>query len=97
MKYNINNVPDRLKGLHIEQSLKTIKYVIDSAHYVQVGSDATFRDNVKNNISRLIADEVVKTAKFTMIDDPHTHDVTVIGRVVIMTEDQLNSLISAAA
>jgi hypothetical protein len=97
MKYNINNVPDRLKGLGVEKSLKTVNYVIDSAQYIQHGNDHSFRNDVKNNISRLIAEEVVKIAKFTMIDDPHTHDVTVIGRIVVMTEDQLNSLISAAA
>ena len=95
-QYGIHNLPPRLRGMDIDRTLKTVNYVISDALYAQSGNDPSFRNMVKMDLSRLIAEEVFKVTKFTQIKDPYTFDTKVIGRVVIMTEDQLNKLIQAA-
>lgn len=94
-QYHPYNLPDRLRGLGIEHALKTVTVDIGDHLYDQFKDDSVFRDQIKINLSRMISEEVVKVTKFTQIKDPSTFNTKVIGRVVIMTEDQLKKLIAA--
>lgn len=92
-QYNIHNLPDRLRGMQIDQCLKTVYHTIDEVLFNQMGNDQSFRNSIKKTISDHIAEEVFKITPFTHIREPIMGQVKVIGRVVIMTEDQLNKLI----
>lgn len=88
-----NMIPNRLRGLGFENALKTINYTISEHTYALTQDDASFRDHIKREIAHLLAEEAYKVAKYTQIRDPLTHNIRVIGRLVIMTEGQLNKLI----
>lgn len=90
------NLPDRLRGLGIESTIKVIEHTICNFSFIQATSDVGFRDSVKRDISRRLADEVYKVAMFSHILDYEADQTKVIGRVVVMSTDQLKKLIEAA-
>lgn len=92
-QYNIHNLPDCLRGMNIEASLKTITHDIDAFMYNQHGSDQAFKDNIKRQMCAQLADAAYGETTFTQIKDPIMDTIKVRGRVVIMTIDQLNKLI----
>lgn len=92
-QYNIYNLPDRLRGMRIEDSLKTIDYRVAEYIYQDSHTDPNWRDAIKRQMSAQMAEVVMKTAVFTQASDPIMGQIKIIGRVVIMTEDQLNKLI----
>lgn len=95
-QYDIYNLPPRLRGMEIDRTLKTVTYDISESMYYKSGNDPAFKDMVKRDISRMLADEVYKVTKFTQMKDPAMQNTRVFGRVVMMTEDQLKKLIQAA-
>lgn len=93
-QYSIHNLPSKLQGLDIPRTLKVVNRII-SDRVFELASDS-FKDQIKKEMCMWIADEVYKVMKFTRIEDHTSCNHTIIGRVVIMTEDQLNKLIQAA-
>ena len=92
----IYDLPNRLRGMELDRTLKTATYTVSDWVYAQHGNDASFRDSVKRSLADELASEAVRIARFTQTREPQTGDVKVIARVVIMTEDQLKKLIQAA-
>lgn len=90
------NIPDRLRGFGIEHTLKVVEHTISNFSFIQAKDDVGFRNVVKRDISRRLADEVYKVAVFSHMIDHEADQTKVIGRVVVMTTDQLKKLIEAA-
>lgn len=95
-QYGIHNLPPRLRGMEIDRCLKTVNYEISDALRVQTRSESEFKDMVKRKISHMLVEDVYEATTFTQVADPTTFNTKVIGRVVVMSVDQLNKLIQAA-
>lgn len=93
---NVVEVPERLRGLGIERALKTVTCTYSNILHFQSGSDQEFRDNVKRGLALQLSKELITTMTFTHLAEPYHNDITVFGRVVILTPSQFQKLIDAA-
>ena len=89
-------LPDRLRGLGLEQAFRSVNYSISDMMYMQHGHEEQFRDQLKKDLARMIGESLLPDITFTQIREPDSESINVKGRVIVLAEDQFRQLISFA-
>jgi len=89
--FNIYDLPDRLRGSGLEGTQRVVYLRIRDNIST---NDPSYKDQVKHKMTQQIAESIFPDIKFTQVRDEHDETIKVIGRIYVLTEDQMKKLIN---
>lgn len=101
---NISNVTIRPAGLDMEEFLDrhsfnkfTVDHKVAEHEFLKLKETVpTYADEIKENLSKALARDIIKKATFTKKKDVDADVHHFLGRVWVFTEDELKNLINEA-